>query len=148
MLAASTTGRPCGAPLSTAMAVSARSPPRPTTRPRRGRGAAQSPSASVHIERLQLGRRSHVYGAALHDESARPLALGCRQWDPLNPLWLGAADDDTTGIGQVCGGTIVFGSGVALFKGQTRVGGLGVSGDTACADHEIAKRVGGGRPRA
>ena len=96
---------------------------------------------SVDVERLQLGRRSHVHGAALHDESARPLALGCREWDPLNPLCLGAADDVTTGIGQVCGGTIVFGGGVALFKGQTRVGGLGVSGDTACADHEIAKRV-------
>jgi uncharacterized protein GlcG (DUF336 family) len=66
---------------------------------------------------------------------------GAANGNPLNPLCLGAADDVTTGIGQVCGGTIVFGGGVALFKGQTRVGGLGVSGDTACADHEIAKRV-------
>jgi uncharacterized protein GlcG (DUF336 family) len=40
-----------------------------------------------------------------------------------------------------CGGTIVFGGGVPLYKGQTRVGGLGASGDTACADHEIAKRM-------
>ena len=35
----------------------------------------------------------------------------------------------------------MFGGGLALYKGQTRVGGLGVSGDTSCADHEIAKRV-------
>jgi hypothetical protein len=28
-----------------------------------------------------------------------------------------------------------------LYKGQARVGGLGVSGDTPCADHEIAKRI-------
>jgi hypothetical protein len=45
------------------------------------------------------------------------------------------------GIGKVCGGTIGFGGGVPLYKGKRRVGGLGVSGDTACADHEIAKRV-------
>jgi uncharacterized protein GlcG (DUF336 family) len=43
--------------------------------------------------------------------------------------------------GMVCGGSIAFGGGVPLYKGKTRVGGLGVSGDTACADHEIAKRV-------
>ena len=28
-----------------------------------------------------------------------------------------------------------------LYKGGVRVGGLGISGDTACTDHEIAKRV-------
>jgi uncharacterized protein GlcG (DUF336 family) len=61
--------------------------------------------------------------------------------NPLNPLCQGPANDTTTGLGQVCGGTIVFGGGLALYKGQTRVGGLGVSGDTSCADHEIAKRV-------
>jgi uncharacterized protein GlcG (DUF336 family) len=44
-------------------------------------------------------------------------------------------------IGKLCGGSIAFGGGVPLYKGKTRVGGLGVSGDTACADHEIAKRI-------
>jgi uncharacterized protein GlcG (DUF336 family) len=43
--------------------------------------------------------------------------------------------------GKTCGGSIAFGGGVPLYKGKTRVGGLGVSGDTACADHEIAKRI-------
>ncbi|HVV52481.1 MAG TPA: heme-binding protein [Polyangia bacterium] len=42
---------------------------------------------------------------------------------------------------KLCGGTIVFGGGLPLYKGKTRVGGLGASGDTACADHEIAKRM-------
>jgi hypothetical protein len=28
-----------------------------------------------------------------------------------------------------------------LYKGKTRVGAIGVSGDTPCADHEIAKRI-------
>ena len=66
---------------------------------------------------------------------------GAANGNPLNPLCAGAADDDRTGIGKVCGGTITFGGGLGLYKGQTRVGGLGVSGDTSCADHEIAKRV-------
>jgi uncharacterized protein GlcG (DUF336 family) len=66
---------------------------------------------------------------------------GAANGNPLNPLCQGPANDTTTGIGKVCGGTIVFGGGLALYKGQTRVGGLGVSGDTSCTDHEIAKRV-------
>jgi uncharacterized protein GlcG (DUF336 family) len=61
--------------------------------------------------------------------------------NPLNPECLSSPDKPNAGLGKVCGGTIVFGGGVALYKGQTRVGGLGVSGDTSCADHEIAKRV-------
>ena len=65
---------------------------------------------------------------------------GAANGNPLNPLCAGAADDLTAGLGQVCGGTIVFGGGLALYKGQTRVGGLGVSGDVSCADHEIATR--------
>jgi uncharacterized protein GlcG (DUF336 family) len=61
--------------------------------------------------------------------------------NPLNPECAGPANDVKTGIGKVCGGTIVFGGGLALYKGQTRVGALGVSGDTSCTDHEIAKRM-------
>ncbi len=66
---------------------------------------------------------------------------GAANGNPLNPECLAPANDTKTGIGKVCGGTIIFGGGLPLYKGQTRVGGLGVSGDTACTDHEIAKRV-------
>jgi len=66
---------------------------------------------------------------------------GIANGNPVNPLCMGPANDSATGIGKVCGGTIAFGGGVPLYKGQTRVGGLGVSGDTACTDHEIAKRA-------
>jgi uncharacterized protein GlcG (DUF336 family) len=66
---------------------------------------------------------------------------GAANGNPLNPLCAGPANDTRTGVGQVCGGTITFGGGLGLYKGQTRVGGLGVSGDTSCADHEISKRV-------
>lgn len=45
------------------------------------------------------------------------------------------------GKNQIAGGLIFFGGGVPLYKGGKIVGGLGISGDTSCADHEIAKRV-------
>ena len=45
------------------------------------------------------------------------------------------------GRNQICAGVITFGGGVGLYSGSEIIGALGVSGDTACADHEIAKRV-------
>ncbi len=67
---------------------------------------------------------------------------GAANGNPFNPACLASADDAVdAGKGKVCGGTIVFGGGVPLYKGKTRVGGLGASGDTACADHEMAKRI-------
>jgi uncharacterized protein GlcG (DUF336 family) len=42
---------------------------------------------------------------------------------------------------HIDGGLIFFGGGVPLYKDGKIIGGLGVSGDTSCADHEIAKRV-------
>ena len=45
-------------------------------------------------------------------------------------------------IGYRIGGTITFGGGLALYQGNnTAVGGLGLSGDTACADHSTAWRT-------
>jgi uncharacterized protein GlcG (DUF336 family) len=61
--------------------------------------------------------------------------------NPFNPDCLGTPHGATDVGHTVCGGTIVFGGGVALYRGKTRVGGLGASGDTACADHEMAKRM-------
>jgi uncharacterized protein GlcG (DUF336 family) len=65
---------------------------------------------------------------------------GIAAGNPLNPECL-SAPGELGGIGKVCGGTIAFGGGLPLYRAQKRVGGLGVSGDTACADHEIAKRI-------
>lgn len=64
---------------------------------------------------------------------------------PPNPAVAFAGDPQQFGqqtdpmIGKAIGGVIVFGGGLALYnpKGEL-VGGLGVSGDTACADHVVA----------
>jgi uncharacterized protein GlcG (DUF336 family) len=45
-------------------------------------------------------------------------------------------------VGRKIGGVNVFGGGLALYAvGHQIVGGVGVSGDTSCADHNIAWRV-------
>ncbi len=41
-------------------------------------------------------------------------------------------------VGRKIGGVNVFGGGLALYRAGVIVGALGVSGDTSCADHNIA----------
>jgi uncharacterized protein GlcG (DUF336 family) len=52
----------------------------------------------------------------------------------------GQADDPM--VGKPIGGIIVFGGGLPLYTHQGElVGGLGVSGDTACTDHVVAWKL-------
>jgi hypothetical protein len=45
-------------------------------------------------------------------------------------------------VGSAIGGVNVFGGGLALYdSNHAIVGGIGVSGDTSCADHNIAWRT-------
>lgn len=44
-------------------------------------------------------------------------------------------------VGNRVGGTITFGGGLGLYSGTDAIGGLGLSGDTACADHSTAWRL-------
>jgi uncharacterized protein GlcG (DUF336 family) len=44
-------------------------------------------------------------------------------------------------VGKRIGGVNVFGGGLALYKDGKKVGAIGVSGDSSCADHNIAWRV-------
>src|SRR5689334_11941226 len=57
-----------------------------------------------------------------------------------SPSAYGSAHDPM--VGRRIGGVNVFGGGLGLYDTQHRiVGGVGVSGDTSCADHMIAWRV-------
>jgi uncharacterized protein GlcG (DUF336 family) len=51
----------------------------------------------------------------------------------------GTKDDPM--VGKRVGGTITFGGGLGLYAGTNAIGGLGLSGDTACADHSTAWRL-------
>jgi hypothetical protein len=56
-----------------------------------------------------------------------------------NAILFGTAQDPM--VGTRIGGVNVFGGGFALYKGGVKVGGVGVSGDTSCTDHNVAWRV-------
>lgn len=67
---------------------------------------------------------------------------------PPNPVVAFAGPADAYGqpndpmVGKPIGGIIVFGGGLALYDNKGKIaGGLGVSGDTSCADHVIAWKV-------
>ncbi len=60
----------------------------------------------------------------------------------FEPKFLAPPSGEGGGREQIAGGLIFFGGGVPLYDSSGRiVGGLGISGDTSCTDHEIAKRV-------
>lgn len=74
--------------------------------------------------------------------------FGLQESNPVNPTvayapqaqYWGTSQDPM--IGNRIGGVNVFGGGLALYNAAHQlVGGLGVSGDTSCADHMIAWRT-------
>jgi uncharacterized protein GlcG (DUF336 family) len=73
---------------------------------------------------------------------------GLQQSNPVDTTTAYAAPSTRFGtfndpmIGHRVGGVNVFGGGLALYStAHALVGGIGVSGDTSCADHNIAWRV-------
>jgi uncharacterized protein GlcG (DUF336 family) len=73
--------------------------------------------------------------------------FGLLSTNPAEPNLITAGDPKTFGsasdplVGKHLGGVVVFGGGLALYDANGVVGALGVSGDTSCADHNIAWRV-------
>lgn len=74
-----------------------------------------------------------LYGIPAGQPSPAELALGS------DAAQFGSASDPM--VGKRAGGVIVFGGGLPLYDGSGLLGGLGVSGDTSCADHNVAWRV-------
>jgi len=73
---------------------------------------------------------------------------GLQASNPVDPAlaYLGPAANFGTGadpmVGYRVGGVNVFGGGLALYdKNHTLLGAIGVSGDSSCADHNIAWRT-------
>jgi len=74
--------------------------------------------------------------------------FGLQESNPVDPevAYAGPSASDGTShdpmVGNKIGGINVFGGGLGLYApGHKIVGGVGVSGDTSCADHNIAWRV-------
>jgi uncharacterized protein GlcG (DUF336 family) len=86
----------------------------------------------------------NLYGVVLEQGSL----FGLQFSNPVDPsvAYAGTAADFGTAsdplVGQRVGGVNVFGGGLALYDADGNlVGGLGLSGDTSCADHINAWRV-------
>jgi uncharacterized protein GlcG (DUF336 family) len=74
--------------------------------------------------------------------------FGLQESNPVNTHVAYAGSGDAYGtasdpmVGGKIGGVNVFGGGLGLYNSTRKVvGGLGLSGDTSCADHNIAWRV-------
>jgi uncharacterized protein GlcG (DUF336 family) len=71
-------------------------------------------------------------------QESNPVDTGVAYKGPSSKY--GTAQDPM--VGNVIGGVNVFGGGLALYGSNKKIiGGVGVSGDTSCADHDIAWRV-------
>ena len=68
------------------------------------------------------------------------MLFGAAATNPFNPACMGGPTDDALD-GKVCGGIVVFGGGLPLYSDGRKVGALDTSGDTACADHEVAREL-------
>jgi uncharacterized protein GlcG (DUF336 family) len=72
---------------------------------------------------------------------------GLQQSNPVNTEVAYGGDSKLEGtprdpmIGKKIGGVNVFGGGLALYDASGVIGAVGVSGDTSCADHNVAWRV-------
>ncbi|MFL6299672.1 MAG: GlcG/HbpS family heme-binding protein [Terriglobales bacterium] len=84
---------------------------------------------------------ANLYAASQPGQSL----FGINMSAPPNPNAVFAGEPKDYGqandpfVGKAIGGSIVFGGGLPLYDSKGKiVGGLGVSGDTACADHVIA----------
>jgi len=81
----------------------------------------------------------NIYSAAQPGNSLYSIVSGPNPNSAFagDPQKFGQPDDPL--VGKPIGGVIVFGGGLPLYdKNGKIVGGLGVSGDTSCADHVIA----------
>ena len=94
---------------------------------------------------------ANLYSASQGTSAATPLGgslFGLQFSNPVDPqvayggnaMASGSKNDGM--IGKRVGGVNVFGGGLALYNtNKSVIGGVGVSGDTSCADHNISWRV-------
>ncbi len=110
-------------------------------------------SRAIAVEKANTANALSLNGFALSSADlfagVQPggFLFGLATTNPPNAPLLYAGDPSAYGsgndplIGQHVGGVVTFGGGLALYDGNSVVGGLGVSGDTSCADHNVAWRV-------
>ena len=96
----------------------------------------------VHGQRVQHRHAGAIDRGAVHLHPARPFAVEPGTVQRLRCSRVAAAGGTTADIGQSgWRPDLLWRRRAALQRDGPIIGGLGVSGDTSCADHEVAKRV-------
>jgi uncharacterized protein GlcG (DUF336 family) len=110
-------------------------------------------SRAIAIEKANTANALSLPAAALSTANlyagAQPggFLYGILQTHPVDTATMYAGEGASYGtandpmVGKKASGIVVFAGGLALYDGNTIVGALGVSGDTSCADHNVAWRV-------
>ena len=110
-------------------------------------------SRAVAIEKANTANAMSLPGFALSTANlysgAQPggYLYGIAHTNPVDTQTMFAGDVTTYGmandpmVGQKASGVVTFGGGLPLYDESGIVGGLGVSGDTSCGDHNVAWRV-------
>jgi uncharacterized protein GlcG (DUF336 family) len=82
---------------------------------------------------------ANLYGPSLPGGSL----FGLNNSNPFNSFYNAevTGGGEGTGVGRNPGGIITFGGGVALYSNGQVIGGLGLSGDSSCADHAVAYKM-------
>ena len=100
--------------------------------------AGSGPAAGLALSTANLYSAVQPGGSLFGLQESNPVATAEAYKGPSENF--GQANDPL--VGEKVGGVNVFGGGLGLYGlGATLVGGVGVSGDTSCADHNIAWRV-------
>jgi uncharacterized protein GlcG (DUF336 family) len=110
-------------------------------------------SRAVAIEKASTANAMSLPGFALSTANlysgAQPggYLYGIAHTNPVDTQTMYAGDAAAFGtpkdpmVGQKASGVVTFGGGLALYDESGIVGGLGISGDTSCGDHNIAWRI-------
>ena len=96
--------------------------------------AMSLPAMALSTANLFAGAQpgENLYGVIFSSPPSPEIGMG-------DASAFGSASDPM--VGKRSGGVIVFGGGLALYGDNGIVGALGVSGDSSCADHNVAWRV-------
>ena len=110
-------------------------------------------SRAIAIEKANtanaLSLPSYAFSTANLYAGAQPggFLFGIADTNPVDTATMYAGEANNYGtpndpmIGRKASGVVVFGGGLALYDDHTIIGAIGVSGDTSCADHNIAWRI-------
>jgi len=98
--------------------------------------SAGSPGTAIALSTANLYTAVQPGGSLFGLQTSNPVDPALAYMGPTDAWGAGTSDPM---VGQLVGGVNVFGGGLAIYDSKgTRIGAIGVSGDTSCTDHAVA----------